>query len=471
MRTKTTLPGSKDHDANALPQKQPVTVADQVNAHDLPASLARLQCTHGNRFVQKLLRSRLIQAKLTVSEPGDQFEQEAERVSDQVMRMADPLSAEAGTTRQETQVPLIQRMCSQCDQEIHRQEIEDEEEEEVTRRAPLMLQRVCGECEEELHRQQDEPGSEPPSEETAALVHNVLGSPGRALDSQARAFFEPRFDRDFGAVRVHTDESAAESAGAVNARAYTFGNHIVFGPGQFNADTDSGRRLLAHELVHVVQQAPQTVARKVRGESRDRAVQNEELASDAVSVHALTQDGHVGSVFRQLAPARECRVASGIGYTPASPAVVAGGAGSTTHFAFRADFEDDHPNNVFASCCQVRQFIRWNAAAAAGMGPNGVPHAGFPAGTPVDTFIEDRDAADHRYGHRAGAHSDPQDFDQYLDGAGNRNQASGHRYRGTDDPTVPPAMAVGQWRFYVKVIDRCNRGRRVGDDSVIRINW
>jgi peptidoglycan hydrolase-like protein with peptidoglycan-binding domain len=82
----------------------------------------------------------------------------------------------------------------------------------------------------------------------------VLRSPGQPLDSGARAFMEPRFDHDFSHVRVHTDARAAESARAVNALAYTVGRDVVFGPNQYAPNTWSGRRLLAHELVHTIQQ-------------------------------------------------------------------------------------------------------------------------------------------------------------------------------------------------------------------------
>jgi hypothetical protein len=85
-------------------------------------------------------------------------------------------------------------------------------------------------------------------------VHEVLNSPGRPLDNETRSFFEPRFQHDFGRVRVHTDEKAAKSARAVNALAYTVGEQVVFDFGHFSPKTTTGRNLLAHELVHVVQQ-------------------------------------------------------------------------------------------------------------------------------------------------------------------------------------------------------------------------
>ncbi|HQR54078.1 MAG TPA: DUF4157 domain-containing protein [Burkholderiales bacterium] len=87
-----------------------------------------------------------------------------------------------------------------------------------------------------------------------ASVHEVLRSPGQALDTATRSFFEARFGHDFGRVRVHADIPAAESANAVAASAYTVGSHVVFGAGRYAPATDAGRRLLAHELTHVVQQ-------------------------------------------------------------------------------------------------------------------------------------------------------------------------------------------------------------------------
>ncbi len=85
-------------------------------------------------------------------------------------------------------------------------------------------------------------------------VHEALRSPGRGLDPSTRAFMESRFGHDFGRVRVHTDAKAAESAQAVNALAYTLGRDVVFGEGAYAPGTARGRRLLAHELAHVVQQ-------------------------------------------------------------------------------------------------------------------------------------------------------------------------------------------------------------------------
>jgi hypothetical protein len=126
------------------------------------------------------------------------------------------------------------------------------------------LQRRCacggnpgpdGECagcrRKRLHRRatsQAAPATVPP------IVNEVLQSPGQPLDTATREFMEPRFGHDFSKVRVHADARAAESARAVNALAYTVGRDVVFGSGQYAPRTSAGRRLLAHELTHTVQQ-------------------------------------------------------------------------------------------------------------------------------------------------------------------------------------------------------------------------
>jgi hypothetical protein len=99
----------------------------------------------------------------------------------------------------------------------------------------------------------------------------VLRSTGRPLDADTRSFFEPRFERDFSGVRVHTDARAGESARAVGALAYTVGPNIVFSRGQYRPGSPEGTRLLAHELAHVIQQRDtgQEIQRLRVGDSAD----------------------------------------------------------------------------------------------------------------------------------------------------------------------------------------------------------
>lgn len=90
----------------------------------------------------------------------------------------------------------------------------------------------------------------------------VLNSTGRPLDAEDRAFFEQRFGHDFSGVQVQSDQSANDSARSLGARAFTAGAHMVFGAGEYEPRTSTGRRLIAHELAHIVQQrrSPQSHA-------------------------------------------------------------------------------------------------------------------------------------------------------------------------------------------------------------------
>lgn len=84
-------------------------------------------------------------------------------------------------------------------------------------------------------------------------VYEIVHSPGEALDPSVRAAMERQFDHSFANVRVHADRRASESAGALDADAYTVGSHVVMGPGAYAPGTPRGRALLAHELTHVAQ--------------------------------------------------------------------------------------------------------------------------------------------------------------------------------------------------------------------------
>jgi hypothetical protein len=83
----------------------------------------------------------------------------------------------------------------------------------------------------------------------------VLKTPGKALDASDHDFARSRLHYDFSKVRVHSGERAAQSARAIGASAYTFGRHVVFGEGRYQPGRSDGRRLLTHELTHVVQQS------------------------------------------------------------------------------------------------------------------------------------------------------------------------------------------------------------------------
>ena len=164
-----------------------------------------------------------LQAKLAVSQPDDPYEREADRVAESVMRMAVPQAASPLSFSHSS--GLAQRKCASC----------EEEEEKVQRK--------------------EQSAATEPATVSSSVVDRALNSPGRPLDETTRDFMEPRFGYDLSHVRVHDDATSASSAVAVNAKAYTLGPHIVFGAGMYQPQSNDGRRLLAHELTHTVQQA------------------------------------------------------------------------------------------------------------------------------------------------------------------------------------------------------------------------
>lgn len=212
-----------------------------------------------------------IQAKLKISQPGDKYEQEADRVADQVMRMPEPAGNISTGFTTPIQPPIIQRMCPECEDELRMQTCEECEEE-------IQLQPL----EEEEELIQAKKAGDVTPEVTPAISADIqsLQGGGRPLSGLERGFFEPRFGADFSNVRVHNDTQAAGVARSVNARAFTFGGDVVFGAGQYAPECTGGRSLLAHELTHVVQQ----------GEGKRQRIQRHVLENDPSTAPGMTCD-------------------------------------------------------------------------------------------------------------------------------------------------------------------------------------
>lgn len=167
-----------------------------------------------------------IQPKLKVDAANSPLEQEADRAAEHVMRMPD---AKPGDTIQRNEQPqIIQTACTAC---------------------------RSGKTEDEEKRVSREEASGQTPEVTARVESQIqsLRGCGKPLPESVRSFFEPRFGRDFSNVRVHTESAAAVAANRINARAFAMGNDIAFGVGEFVPRSESGKRLIAHELTHIVQ--------------------------------------------------------------------------------------------------------------------------------------------------------------------------------------------------------------------------
>lgn len=250
-----------------VPHKAPATHAAPAQPSSMPLSVQRKPaCACGGTCPH--CQAKRVQTKLSVSEPGDSLEREAEHVAEAVLRMPSPTAANHSRT-----APSIQRAPAL-----------DEGTQGLSmwstdRSDPLQPEWFGDERTAPPHLARLAAGTEAPSQRLGGSLEaelNKLPQSGTALSCEERQFFEPRFGNDFSDVRIHADAQADRLARTINAEAFTFGSHIAFRSERYAPRSESGRRLLAHELTHVVQQtgANPTTARQVQrtiGDGHDLA--------------------------------------------------------------------------------------------------------------------------------------------------------------------------------------------------------
>lgn len=200
----------------------------------------------------------VLQPKLTIGQPNDKYEQEADHVADQVMRMPEP---------------VIQRQGADT---------------------------IQGHNNKSLLQTMGQAGAVPAASPGFISGNQTKQGGGQPLAKSSRAFFELRLGHDFSQVRIHDGPWAAKAAQSINARAYTMGRNITFAKGQYQPGSTQGKKLLAHELTHVVQQ----------GES-GRAIQRQPAEENTtaetvgdVSVHAgitMTAEAALREVYARSA--------------------------------------------------------------------------------------------------------------------------------------------------------------------------
>jgi hypothetical protein len=170
-----------------------------------------------NHVREKQFFKPIIQTKLAINEPNDVYEQEANAVADKVMRITEPSAKNFFS--------------------------------------PTDVQKRCAHCEEEGKKMQRKESNNNAAQATKQTENYINSLPaGKTLGMGEKSFFESRMGYDFSNVQVHDDSSANQSAENINALAYTHGNKIVFGSRQYQPGTDEGKKLMAHELTHVIQQ-------------------------------------------------------------------------------------------------------------------------------------------------------------------------------------------------------------------------
>lgn len=215
----------KHRDAGVI-RAPPSAHATRSAPHAAPSAM-NAESAVGNLAIQRQLAAHGVQAKLSMSQPGDPDEREADRMADRIVGSG----TEAAPAK-----------CTAC----------------------AASGSTCPKCAEEKKIQRKAlPGA---GQAPSAHVPGLRGA-GHPLAAPIRVFFEPHFGADLGNVRVHTDDSAGRTASSIGARAFTLGSDIAFARNQYSPETSDGKRLLAHELTHVMQQSEggpsQRIARDV----------------------------------------------------------------------------------------------------------------------------------------------------------------------------------------------------------------
>jgi hypothetical protein len=226
-----------------------------------------------------------IQTKLTVGEPNDIYEKEADSMADKVVqRLAQPKVITRGDEAVQTKplstsfTPFVQAKCAHCEEEDKLQKKEKEDDKDLSinklQRKPFFennaapsedekkIQRKCTECEKEEKLQKKSDNS---SQTTSSGIEGRLNSSkgsGSLLPASTREQMENSFGANFSNVRIHNDRAAVQMNKDLNAQAFTHGSDIYFNSGKYDTNSKNGNHLLAHELTHVVQQANKGLQRK-----------------------------------------------------------------------------------------------------------------------------------------------------------------------------------------------------------------
>ena len=246
MRTLATKQPTND---SAMQKKKKENSARSHSVSPLSTGMPLLQrkCSCGGGC-PRCQEESLLQTKLRISEPSDKYEQEADRIADEVMRMLEP--------------SVQQQLEPKAEEQLQQQHMQKEEEtlpsKPLAKQITSLVQRKAEpmEQEEEQGILQTQTTSSKAPTASSSLQNRIasLQGNGQPLSQSERTFFEPRFGTDFSQVRVHADSQAAETAQVLNSLAFTLGRDIVFGAGQYQPSASEGRRLLAHELTHILQQ-------------------------------------------------------------------------------------------------------------------------------------------------------------------------------------------------------------------------
>lgn len=222
----------------------------------------------------------------------------------------------------------IQRKCAECEKEdkkVHR--MKDKKEEDKIQKKD--------DNKEEEKLQKKESGSISASSTGVSNYVSSLSSKGNPLPAQVNQFYSSRMGFNFSNVKLHTDKQAAESAKNINAKAYTIGNNIIFNEGQYNTESEEGKKLMAHELTHVMQQNNGRVTQlqmktENDGETTDQPVEQEQTESEAdANEELINEPVAISDITTKGQPSRDTVFGKSVRFEGKTDADFDGGRGQT----------------------------------------------------------------------------------------------------------------------------------------------
>lgn len=247
LRTKAPIQGSSDF-----------APANQVQSRPFVAQTKALgDSQQASQFDAGLMQNLGLQPKLTVGQPGDKYEQEADNVAGQVVEQINSPQAQQKTLQREAMSEKEEELqMKPLADSIQRQEMPEEEELQQKPLADTVQREAISEEEEDLQMKPDVQRQAVGGDASAQVESEISGARGQGqpLSDDVRGSMEGAFGTDFGGVRVHTDEQSNQLNTSLQSRAFTTGQDIFFKKDEFDPGSQDGQELLAHELTHVVQQ-------------------------------------------------------------------------------------------------------------------------------------------------------------------------------------------------------------------------
>lgn len=220
-----------------------------------------------------------VQTKLTIGKPNDKYEQEADRVADQVVRTKPAAASGAGRMP----APAIQS----------KPRLQKMDEEEVQAKSfPTIMRMPEEELQARIQKTEDEEVQTKPAGNTPQVASDSIQNQieqskggGSPLSSSTQSFMESRIGADFSNVKIHNDSNAHKLSAKLNAQAFAVGNNVFFNQGKYNPESQSGKHLLAHELTHTVQQGSAIQTRIQKQDNTDG--QAEIMAADVKYIKGI----------------------------------------------------------------------------------------------------------------------------------------------------------------------------------------